>query len=732
MQQEINLKSIISSILNSYSQIFFSTNKIFAVLLMLVSFFDVFAGLAGLLTVLIANICAFVLGFDRTKITSGLYGFNALLVGIGVGIYYEPSYLLFLILIISAVITFLLTIVIEGVLNKYGLPFLSIPFLFAFWAITIATSQFHSLGISQRWIYTINDLYILGGQNLVDVYNWWNEIPIFVSLKTYFISLGAIFFQYSVLAGVLISIGILIYSRIAFTLSLIGFYAAYIFYYIIGAEISEITYTYIGFNYILTSIAIGGFFIIPSYQSYFWTVLLVPVVAIVTLSSSMVFYTFGLSIYSLPFNIIVLTFLYALKLRLSRGKGLTETIVQQNVPEKNLESHKIANQRFGKSFLYTPIKLPFWGEWNISQGHTGEYTHKNEWRHAWDFVILDEDEKQYDDSGEKVEDYYVYNKNVLAPADGYIDEILDDVKDNKVGDVNIQQNWGNTIVIKHHEYLYSKLSHLKAGSIKVKKGEFVKQGQVLAQVGNSGRSPYPHLHFQLQATPYIGSKTIEYPLSHFITRENKSYNFHFYEIPKENSIVSNIQTSDLLKNAFNFVVGRKIKYSVVSNGNKSIEIWNVKQDFIGNTYIECEKSNSKAFFVNDGALFLFKHFEGDKNSFLYNFVISLYNVQLGSYTNLKLSDIVSPRLIFKNYQLIIQDFLAPFYSFLKGRFEIDYISSNDSFSPTEIELKSKNEKCFFNKSKQISTSDIKISSKGIEKITIVKNKQTIEAEISYE
>jgi murein DD-endopeptidase MepM/ murein hydrolase activator NlpD len=42
------------------------------------------------------------------------------------------------------------------------------------------------------------------------------------------------------------------------------------------------------------------------------------------------------------------------------------------------------------------------------------------------------------------------------------------------------------------------MNHLKQNSLKVKIGDQVKQGQELAQCGNSGAGPIPHVHFQLQ------------------------------------------------------------------------------------------------------------------------------------------------------------------------------------------------------------------------------------------
>ncbi len=128
-------KEILESTLNSYSQVFFSTSKLLAVFLLVISFFDYGAGLGGLIAVLIANALAWFLGYNKYFFVSGLYGFNALLVGLGVGLIYKPSAELFLLIIISAILSFFLTVVFQGVLGKYGLPFLSVPFLIAIWIV---------------------------------------------------------------------------------------------------------------------------------------------------------------------------------------------------------------------------------------------------------------------------------------------------------------------------------------------------------------------------------------------------------------------------------------------------------------------------------------------------------------------------------------------------------------------------------------------------------------------
>ena len=134
----LSWKDILSSVLNSYSQVFFSSSKLLAVFLILISFFDYGAGLGGLIAVFVANFLAWVLGYNKYLLSSGLYGFNALLVGLGVGLFYEPSMQLFLLVAISAVTCFFMTIVFQGVLGKYGLPYLSIPFLIIIWIVALS------------------------------------------------------------------------------------------------------------------------------------------------------------------------------------------------------------------------------------------------------------------------------------------------------------------------------------------------------------------------------------------------------------------------------------------------------------------------------------------------------------------------------------------------------------------------------------------------------------------
>ncbi len=155
----------------------------------------------------------------------------------------------------------------------------------------------------------------------------------------------------------------------------------------------------------------------------------------------------------------------------------------------------------------TILYLPFKGKWNVLWGgDTKELNQHNpvpNQRYAFDFLIIDKDGKTYKGEGIKNKDYYAFGKEILAPAEGIVTDVINGVRDNKPGSMNPYSALGNAVFIKHKEYEVSVLAHLKFGSIKVKVGDKVKKSQLIGLCGNSGNSSEPHLHYHLQNTPII-------------------------------------------------------------------------------------------------------------------------------------------------------------------------------------------------------------------------------------
>lgn len=695
MNSRIEIRFWLESVVHSYTQVFFSKNLILGVMLIATTFFDPGLGVSGLLAVVLSNLLALVLGFERKYIQEGSYGFNGLLVGLGLGLYYEPNAAFFVVLAAAMLITILATIAISGFLAKYALPYLSIPFLIGIWSILLASRSFEAIGLSEKGVYLLNELYASGEVWLVNTYQWFNESHIPLAILIYLKSLGAVLFQFNALSGLIIAVGLLIYSRIAFSLSILSFLVAYFFYMFIGADIDALGYSYIGFNFILSGIALGSFFLVPSKSSYLWSFALVPPLVVITAAMGSLFSLVQIGVYSLPFNIVVITFLYVLKLRMNPKAKPEEVTNQLYSPEKNLYE-KVSNAKRYSNFKWEAIGVPFFGEWFVSQGYDGEYTHKDEWKEAWDFVIVDKNEKQFKGSGDYREDYYCFDKPILAPADGVVETVLTEVEDNTIGDSNLLQNWGNSIVIKHGNQLYSQLSHLKDGSVKVKKGDEIKKGDIIAHCGNSGRSPYPHLHFQIQHTPYIGSKTIEYPLSSYLVTENNKLKFKFFDYPEEKAKVKSVDTHKLMTSAYHFVPGRTLTFEVNDGKRTEVINWEVRNDMYNKTYLFCTKTKSKAYFVNDNTLHYFTLFEGKHNSLLYYFFVGSYKVLLGYYENLKVEEQYPLYLLAPAGIRYLHDFTAPFFQYLTAHYSMNYVSIDDELSPNTIELHSAAQLKLFN------------------------------------
>lgn len=69
--------------------------------------------------------------------------------------------------------------------------------------------------------------------------------------------------------------------------------------------------------------------------------------------------------------------------------------------------------------------------------------------------------------------------------------------------VPISELDGNTVMIKHPNGEFSLYSHMKHGKVNVKLGEQIKKGDVIGNVGNTGFSFRPHLHFMVFKCPKL-------------------------------------------------------------------------------------------------------------------------------------------------------------------------------------------------------------------------------------
>lgn len=145
-------------------------------------------------------------------------------------------------------------------------------------------------------------------------------------------------------------------------------------------------------------------------------------------------------------------------------------------------------------------KFPINDEWFVLWGGTNaflnyHYPYKNQ-RYAYD-LVQSISGHVHNGLEKKLSSYFTYGKDVVAPLKGEVVDVYLHQPDNFIGIPNMEQPMGNAVVLKHENDEYSMVAHLQAGSIVVRMGDTVEQGDLLGFAGNSGASNEPHLHFQV-------------------------------------------------------------------------------------------------------------------------------------------------------------------------------------------------------------------------------------------
>ena len=128
-------------------------------------------------------------------------------------------------------------------------------------------------------------------------------------------------------------------------------------------------------------------------------------------------------------------------------------------------------------------------------------------RFAIDFAaLLDRRGRTHAGDPNRNTSYFNYGQPELAVGSGKIVEAVDRYPDqipNHPVPVANDAADGNHVILKLGHGVFAGYAHLVPGSVRVHRGERVREGQVLGKLGNSGASTGPHLHFQLMNHPSL-------------------------------------------------------------------------------------------------------------------------------------------------------------------------------------------------------------------------------------
>ena len=185
---------------------------------------------------------------------------------------------------------------------------------------------------------------------------------------------------------------------------------------------------------------------------------------------------------------------------------LPATMIESDVAPVTVSTHKPVA-------ISPPLDGPRWLDGNSCCDMTAHRMAMNPingnlWaaeRFAIDYVQLSKDGTIFTGDRAKPESYSYFGADIHAVADGPVVAVLDGLPEQIAGKsptgLPLEQYGGNHVVQDIGDGNYAFYAHLKTGSVKVKPGDELSSGQVIANLGNTGNTDAPHLHFHVMSTP---------------------------------------------------------------------------------------------------------------------------------------------------------------------------------------------------------------------------------------
>lgn len=168
------------------------------------------------------------------------------------------------------------------------------------------------------------------------------------------------------------------------------------------------------------------------------------------------------------------------------------------------------------------IKIPLKGMFLVyGNSRRDTITHAGMNRFCFDFMGCNEkgEIKKNDqaDLGTN-EEYYGFGLSIFSPVDGIVERVVDDKKD--LAPSREYRLWdGNMISIRDKDGLHYYFAHHKFHSARVQAGEKVKAGQIIAELGNTGMTTIPHLHFGIYSADWVVSLPVQFTDYRFVGKD---------------------------------------------------------------------------------------------------------------------------------------------------------------------------------------------------------------------
>lgn len=638
------VRSLLAALPRTYAVVFYSTDTRFGWALLAVSLLVPRIGVAGLAGVALAALAAWILGFDRASVRNGFLLFNPLLSCSAVALLaWASGWSLPVTLLLwgaASVCSMMLTSALQGWIgSRVGISVQSMPSV-----IVVALLHYAGMGSAgMPWV--------LPGCS-------WLQVDLLAMpgfMRAFFRAFAAMVFQGSDLTGVLVYLAFVLSSPLGGLMATVGYVAGAATLRLLGLPVGVEGTGWCGYDFLLAGVALGAGYHVPNKSSLALAAAGGALTAVVAVAAGVLSGLLAASPGALPYNLVVLGTMAALRLR-ARPGGLWASPWTALQPEGVARLVQITRLRF-PDYFQAALFLPCAGETVITQGFNGRITHKGPWRHALDFEMPGGAGSWHAGDGQ-LAGFAIFGAPVYAPLTGVVLAVENGVPDNAVGHNNPEANWGNHVILRSDAGIHVMLAHFLQDSLAVVAGQRVVAGAYLGKCGNSGRSPVPHLHVHVQFGPHLGAPTLPFVLKHYVERPAAGGDavYHLSGVPRESAVIRPARPSAALHACFSGWLPGSYHYQI----GDTVEIIRLDFDEGGRFRLESATHRERlTLFLAEGVLYA-DPFEGRVNGMLALLSIVLARVPCIDDPGVAWHDVVAAAPFLHGARRVFHDLCDPF------------------------------------------------------------------------
>ena len=311
MDMKKSRPNFVTDCLRGTSQVFFMDNVWTGVLFFIAMGYASYdtgvwaTTLGALIGVVVATVTAKAMIDDDDSISSGLYGFNGILVGAALPTFIDVSPLLWFYIAFGAAASTVITAAFSATLTKsWNIPGSTGPFVLTGWLMVAGAYSFGGLELESLKPLLATD-YLQGRAEIPSAKEF---------VEIFFRNIGQVYLLGSAVSGAVILLGIFIASIKAGVAACLGSLIAIIVAVVLRADPVAVSQGLYGFSAVLTAMALGVVFLTPSLRVAIYAGLAVVVTVFVQGAMDVIMLPDGLPSFTMPYVLTMYLFMAPKKL----------------------------------------------------------------------------------------------------------------------------------------------------------------------------------------------------------------------------------------------------------------------------------------------------------------------------------------------------------------------------------------------------------------------------------